>query len=82
MTFENASLVPGTRSFHQFIPLVRNEIAMKQCSKDENYDLIYDFSIGAEEKPVNFLFWDMFVVSVTIKFGLAWSWKLIMENKD
>ena len=77
MRFENASTVLGTRSFHQFIPLARDKIAMKQCSKDENYDLIYDFSIGVEEKPVNFLFQDMFVASATIKLGLAWSWKLI-----
>ena len=55
MRFENASTVPET-SFHQFIPLAKDRIAMKQCSKDENYDRIYDFSIGAEEKPVNFFF--------------------------
>ena len=54
MRLENASQVPGTRSFYQFIPLVRDKIAMKQCGEDENYDLIYDFSIGAEEKPVIF----------------------------
>ena len=75
MRIKNSSTVPGTRSFHQFIPL---KIAMKQCNEDENYDLIYDFSIRAEEKPVNFfLFQDIFVASVIIKFGLAWSWKLI-----
>ena len=51
---ENASTIPGTSSFHQFIPLARDKIAMKQCSEDENYDLIYDFSIGAEEKAINF----------------------------
>ena len=73
MRFKNASTVPGTRNFHQFIPLARDKIAMKQCSEDENYDLIYDFSIRAEEKLVNFLFQDMFVASATIKFGLAWS---------
>ena len=28
--FENASTVPETRSFHQFIPLTRDKIAMKQ----------------------------------------------------
>ena len=50
MWFENASTVPGTRSSHQFIPLARGKMAITQ---DENYDLIYDFSIGAEEKPVN-----------------------------
>ena len=43
--FENASTVPGTRSFHQFIPLERDKIAMKQCSEDENYDLIYDLGL-------------------------------------
>ena len=63
-------------SFHQFIPLARDKTTMKQCSKTENYNLIYDFSIWAKEKPVNFLF-QMFVASATIKFGLAWSWKLI-----
>ena len=29
MRFKNASTVPGTRSFHQFIPLARDKIAMK-----------------------------------------------------
>ena len=64
---ENASTVPGT-SFHQFIPLERDRIAMKQCSEDENYDLIYDFSIGVEEKLVKFV-----VSGMTITFGLACS---------
>ena len=53
--FENASTVPGTGSFHQFIPLKRDKIALKQCSEHENYDLIYDFSIGVEEKLVKFV---------------------------
>ena len=56
MRFENVFTVPGTRSFHQLIPFARDKIAMTQCIKDENYDLIYDFSIGAEEKPVIFFF--------------------------
>ena len=30
--FKNTSTVPGTRSFHQFISLVRDKIAMKQCN--------------------------------------------------
>ena len=29
---------------------------MKQYSKDKNYDLIYDFSIGAEEKTSEIIF--------------------------
>ena len=67
--FENASTVSGITSFHQFIPLARDKVAMKQCSEDENYDLIYDFSFEAEEKPVIFcLFQDMFVASATIQF--------------
>ena len=44
LRIENTSTVLGTRSFHQFFLLVRDKIAVKQCSKDD-YELIYDFSI-------------------------------------
>ena len=36
MRFKKVFIVPGTRSYHQFIPIVRDEIAMKECSEDEN----------------------------------------------
>ena len=32
MRFDNASTVPGTRNFYQFIPRDRNKIVMKQVS--------------------------------------------------
>ena len=82
MRFKNESTVPGTRSFHQFIPLTRDKIAMKQCSKDENYDLIHDFSIGAEEKPVNIFVSGYVCCKCDDKIWIGMALEIDMENKD
>ena len=82
MRFENASTVPGTRSFHQFIPLARDKIAIKQCSEDKNYDLIYDFSIGTEEKAVNFFASGYVCCKWDNKIWIGMVLEIDMENKD
>lgn len=82
MRFKNASTVPGTRSFHQFIPLARDKIAMKQCSEDEKYDLIYDFSIGAKEKPVNSFVSGYVCCKCDNKIWIGMVLEIDMENKD
>ena len=55
---------------------------MKQCSEDEIYDLIFDFSIGAEENQWNFSIQDMFVAGATIKIWIGMVLENDMENKD
>ena len=82
MRFKNASTVPGTRSFHQLIPLARDKIAMKQCSKGENYDLIYDFSIGAVEKAVNFFVSGSVCCKCNNKIWIGMVLEIDMGNKD
>ena len=42
--FSNAVTIPGSRSFHEFIPLTENTIAMKYCSKDEEVATTFSFS--------------------------------------
>ena len=41
--FSRARIIPGTRSFHQFIPLFRGEIATKRVSEDIDYSLKFEF---------------------------------------
>ena len=41
--FLNASTIPGTRSFHQFVPLGDNKIATKRCSEDGEIALVHSF---------------------------------------
>ena len=41
--FSRAKTIPGTRSFHQFIPLSRGEIATKSVSEDIDYLLKFEF---------------------------------------
>lgn len=42
--FSGIKAIPGTRGFHQFIPLSQNEIGTKRVSSDENYTSIFCFS--------------------------------------
>ena len=35
--------IPGTRSFHEFVPLDEFRIAVKSCSKDSLLSLVHDF---------------------------------------
>ena len=42
--------IPGTRSYHEFISLSENSIAMKYCSKDQEVATTFSFSMKI--KPV------------------------------
>ena len=79
MRFENASRVPRTKSFHQFILLAKDKIAMKQCSKDKNYDQTYDFSIEVE----HFFFASGYVCcQCDNKIWIGMVLEINMENND
>ena len=41
--FSRAKTIPGTGSFHQFIPLSRGEITTKCVSEDIDYSLKFEF---------------------------------------
>ncbi|XP_047133454.1 uncharacterized protein LOC124811601 [Hydra vulgaris] len=41
--FKNVKTIPGTRDFHEFIPVCHNEVKMKYCSDDTIPILIYKF---------------------------------------
>ena len=40
--FKNVQTLPGTRSFHEFIPISERQIAAKRCSDDEEFDIKHD----------------------------------------
>ena len=42
--YKMAKTVPGTRSFHHFVPLSASKVATKRLSEDDKYDLEYEFS--------------------------------------
>ena len=41
--FSIATTVPGTRSFHQIVPLLKSIVSMKQVSGDDDFALEFDF---------------------------------------
>jgi hypothetical protein len=41
--FSHAKTIPGTRSFHQFVPLDDNTIRAKRVSEDEAFSLTFQF---------------------------------------
>ena len=42
--FAKTITFPGTRSYHEFIPLSENTSAMKYCSKDQEVATTFSFS--------------------------------------
>nr|XP_047144195.1 uncharacterized protein LOC124817810 [Hydra vulgaris] len=40
---DTANTIPGTRSYHQFVPLDHQKVGTKLCSVDEEFALIHDF---------------------------------------
>ena len=49
--FAKAITIPVTRSYHGFIPLNENNIAMKYCSKDQ--EVATTFSLLNEDKVID-----------------------------
>ena len=80
--FKDATTIPGTRSFHHFNPLGGSRIAMKRCSEDENYDLIYNFSAGAETKIVQCVVSGYVCCKCDNKFWIGIVLEIDTENDD
>lgn len=49
--FSRAKTVPGTRSFHPFVPISEDALGTKRISNDENFCTIFKFS--GEQPLVN-----------------------------
>ena len=41
--YNKARTVPGTRSFHQFVPISSNSIGAKHVSEESEYSLVFNF---------------------------------------
>ena len=41
--FSTTTTIPGTRSFHQYVPTSKSTISMKRVSDDDDFSLTYDF---------------------------------------
>ena len=65
--YKRADLVPGTRSFHQFIPISDSIIGAKYVSDDQYYAIQFDFNIvhllepGDKPSSSQFVVWKMWM---------------------
>ena len=50
--YTNAKTVPGTRSFHHFVPLSASCIGTKRISMDQNYALQFNFLSTPASEPI------------------------------
>ena len=85
--FTKVIIVPGTKSYHEFIPLSENTIAMKYCSKDQevattfsflNEDKVSDDVNSNEEPSENVKALDF----VSCYYDNYWWIGLILEKDD
>ena len=47
-----AKTIPGTRGFHQFIPLTQNRIVAKRVSEDKQFALIFSFTTSPADQTL------------------------------
>ena len=52
--YVSAKTVPGTRGFHQFVPLSSSSIGAKRISADSNFSLKFDFYFSPERVAIEF----------------------------
>ena len=69
--------IPGTRSYHQFVPLSRDRVGAKRCSDDEQFACTHDFN------AVFCLDEEILVGSyVAVIYDQSWWVGLIIEKND
>ena len=51
--FSSVTTLPGTRSFHHFVPLSESVMAAKRVSEDQVYAIEFDLIRGMKSKPGN-----------------------------
>ncbi len=80
--FAQASTLPGTRSFHHFVPVTSSIIAAKRVSTDAEYSIQYDLVMGAKVDNV-----DVSEIKVS-EFGMfqydenLWLGVILLIDKD
>ena len=74
--YKRADTVPGTRSFHQFIPISDSIIGAKYVSDDQYYTIQFDFNIVHLLQPGNTRSPSQFVVCL---YDIQYWVRIIME---
>ncbi|XP_065672326.1 uncharacterized protein LOC136090149 [Hydra vulgaris] len=77
---DTANTIPGTRSYHQFIPLGYQKVGTKLCSVDEEFALIHDF--GNIQITVNLVPGDFACVSYEQKGWIGVIEDINLKEKD
>lgn len=75
--FNGVKVVPGTRSFHQFVPQNETTIAVKRCSSDTEYEFMHDLYGRDNVVPITVALLDY----VACMYGNKW-WIGIILQKD
>ena len=71
--FTNARTVPGTQSFHHFVPKASSSIIAKRVSIDEKNAIEFDFfSSKPSELKISIMSQIMFYAYMTTNIGLVW----------
>ena len=63
--------IPGTRSFHHFVPLSKFEVATKRLSEEEMFTLKFQFKQGEAQLEVVEIAVSKFVLFTSILHGLV-----------
>ena len=75
--FKNVETLPGTRSFHEFIPISERHIAAKRCCDDEAFNIKHDLLKLPAEPQIEVLSY------VTCLYDNEWWVGIILEiNED
>ena len=75
--FKDVETLPGTRSFHEFIPISERHITVKRCSDDEAFNIKHDLLKLPAEPQIEVLSY------VTCLYDNEWRVGIILEiNKD
>nr|XP_047131778.1 uncharacterized protein LOC124810743 [Hydra vulgaris] len=74
---DTANTIPGTRSYHQFVPLDHQKGGTKLCSVDEEFALIHDL-----KRTVNLVPVDYACVSYKQKWWIGVIEDINLEEKD
>ena len=79
--FSTAKTVPGTRSFHHFIPVSENTIATKRISEDEKHSLVFCFN--SEQQPKSMSMSQILMSSyIACVYNNQWFFGLVLSKNE
>ncbi|XP_047137884.1 uncharacterized protein LOC124814334 [Hydra vulgaris] len=78
---DTANTIPGTRSYHQFVPLGNQKVGTKLCSVDEEFALIHEFG-NIQITTVNLVPGNYACVSYEQKWWIGVIEDINLEEKD